>query len=59
MSKIKINEICIEVDYNDENGSGQRIYKIAQTFESAQEALGKLERFIEKLQKDNDAIIKE
>ena len=54
MPKIKINEICINVDYDDSEGDAQNIHKITLTFESAQEALGKLERFIGKLEKENE-----
>lgn len=51
MSKIKIDDITICVAYHDEDGQFQKIIKSALTFESAEEALGKLERFLENQQK--------
>lgn len=54
MNKIKIDNIYINVDYLDKNEEIQTVLKTASTFESAQEALGKLERFMSNLEKENN-----
>ena len=45
----KIVGIAIIVEYLDDEGQTQSLYKKALTFESAEENLGKLERYINKL----------
>jgi hypothetical protein len=44
----KIKWIEISVGYEDRDGDSQMVRKEAKTFESAEENLGKLQRFIEK-----------
>jgi len=55
MSKIKIRSIEISVLYEDNDGETQIVGKKALDFESAEEVIGKLQRFMEKITNENES----
>ena len=57
--KNRMRSINISVEYFDPDGNTQNVHESALTFESAEEALGKLERFIGRLESEQNNVIEE